>query len=259
MLSSCRKHDENLERSAPRRRRAGAHNNGATSTWPMHKTTRDLATFWTTSSTTLPHLRTANTLSRGLERRDRARWATAATPLLRWRPPGDYVKNTADVSKIEELRQRSLPLARLLQLPVQDLQHRPVASVVFGNQLITLGTTTYTGATARATRQRRTRPAHVCLAGIVGEAFWSAAEPAEKRLGYAYGGLQNLHVHAVAGVEWCTETYDPRFRPWYAAAARAKDGLSSSIGVDRRHRRTEWRHIQAGKKVIAVAGLTSRR
>lgn len=40
------------------------------------------------------------------------------------------------------------------------------------------------------------------------------------RVGYAYGAFQRLGTYMQwPGVEWCTDTYDPRYRPWYAAAA----------------------------------------
>ena len=61
-----------------------------------------------------------------------------------------------------------------------------------------------------------------CLSSIVGSSFQriAAKESVISRVGYAYGAFQRLGTYMQwPGVEWCTDTYDPRYRPWYAAAA----------------------------------------
>ena len=61
-----------------------------------------------------------------------------------------------------------------------------------------------------------------CLSSIVGSSFQriAAKESVISRVGYAYGAFQRLGTYMQwPGVEWCPDTYDPRYRPWYAAAA----------------------------------------
>ena len=173
---------------------------------------------------------------------------------------GDYVKNTADVLENNEweLRQLKTPSsARLSSCPCKTCSTNSDASVVFGNQSITLGTTTYTTRNSKGnTPETDAAKLDVCLAGIVGEAFMrvAAAEARpEKRLGYAYGGLQELGTYMQwPGVEWCTETYDPRFRPWYAAAASGPKDMIVIIDRSGSMSSTDRMAlaIQAGKKVI---------
>ena len=61
-----------------------------------------------------------------------------------------------------------------------------------------------------------------CLSSIVGSSFQriAAKEASTSRVGYAYGAFQRLGTYMQwPGREWCPDTYDPRYRPWYAAAA----------------------------------------
>lgn len=174
---------------------------------------------------------------------------------------GDYVKNTADVLENNEweLRQLKTPssCSTPSSCPCKTCSTNSDASVVFGNQSITLGTTTYTTRNSKGnTPETDAAKLDVCLAGIVGEAFMrvAAAEARpEKRLGYAYGGLQELGTYMQwPGVEWCTETYDPRFRPWYAAAASGPKDMIVIIDRSGSMSSTDRMAlaIQAGKKVI---------
>ena len=59
-----------------------------------------------------------------------------------------------------------------------------------------------------------------CLSSIVGSSFQriAAKESVTSRVGYAYGAFQRLGTYG-GQPEWCLATYDPRYRPWYAAAA----------------------------------------
>ena len=61
-----------------------------------------------------------------------------------------------------------------------------------------------------------------CLSSIVGSSFQriAAKEASTSRVGSAYGAFQHLGTYMQwPGLEWCPATYDPRYRPWYAAAA----------------------------------------
>ena len=61
-----------------------------------------------------------------------------------------------------------------------------------------------------------------CLSSIVGSSFQriAAKEASTSRVGYAYGAFQHLGTYMQwPGLEWCPAGYDPRYRPWYAAAA----------------------------------------
>ena len=61
-----------------------------------------------------------------------------------------------------------------------------------------------------------------CLSSIVGSSFQriAAKEASTSRVGSAYGAFQHLGTYMQwPGLEWCPADYDPRYRPWYAAAA----------------------------------------
>ena len=61
-----------------------------------------------------------------------------------------------------------------------------------------------------------------CLATFIGDQFTKIAtkESDPNRLGYEYHGSQeNGNYVQWPGTDWCPTDYDPRFRPWYAAAA----------------------------------------
>ena len=61
-----------------------------------------------------------------------------------------------------------------------------------------------------------------CLSSIVGSSFQriAAKESNTSRVGFAYGAFQLLGTYMQwPGLEWCPLGYDPRYRPWYAAAA----------------------------------------
>ena len=61
-----------------------------------------------------------------------------------------------------------------------------------------------------------------CLASIVGNDFVriAAIEANISRLGYEYYASQQLGSYVQwPGLQWCTDSYDPRYRPWYAVGA----------------------------------------
>ena len=67
----------------------------------------------------------------------------------------------------------------------------------------------------------------VCLASIVADSFTriAAKESDMSRIGYEYYGSQSIGSYTQwPGLQWCLGDYDPRFRPWYAAAASGKKG-----------------------------------
>jgi uncharacterized protein YegL len=171
-----------------------------------------------------------------------------------------YVKSTATALEDNEIELRSatnLDCSTPSSCPCLKCSNGSDASAVFGNQSITLGSTTYTTrAGAATTPDTPAAKKDVCLAGIVGEAFMrvAAAEARpDQRLGYLYGGLQDLGTYMQwPGVQWCTKTYDPRFRPWYAAAASGPKDVIIVIdqsGSMRSQQRMDLA-IAAGKKVI---------
>ena len=96
--------------------------------------------------------------------------------------------------------------------------------------------------------------AEACMANLIQSSFHriAAKEGDPNRVGYAYGAFQGLGTYVQSlGVNWCPESYDPRFRPWYSAgAAGPKDAvividvsgsMSSSVGSMRRgRRRRRW-------------------
>jgi len=100
--------------------------------------------------------------------------------------------------------------------PCADCSTGTAASTTFGDQSIAIGVSTYTESGTASPRDE-------CLASIVGETFLrvaaAEADPSS-RLGYQYGAFQaSGNYMQWPGVQWCASDYDPRFRPWYAAAA----------------------------------------
>ena len=85
--------------------------------------------------------------------------------------------------------------------------------ISFSHATTTLSGANYGGATGTMEK---------CLSSIVGSSFQriAAKESNTSRVGFAYGAFQLLGTYMQwPGLEWCPSGYDPRYRPWYAAAA----------------------------------------
>jgi hypothetical protein len=81
--------------------------------------------------------------------------------------------------------------------------------------------------TATPRADRNPAPMDRCLGQVVGSSFLKVAskEANTTRVGYQYSALQDYGTYMQwPGKQWCPgvaseSAYDPRFRPWYAAAA----------------------------------------
>eukprot|EP00665_Eupelagonemidae_sp_cell47_P004698 gene4697-8967_t len=94
------------------------------------------------------------------------------------------------------------------------------ANSVYNGESISFHGATYTVTTSDTTSTQA--KVDECLAGIIMENFMHVAsrEASTTRVGFAYAGFQDIgNFVQWPGIEWCPTDYDPRFRPWYAAAA----------------------------------------